>query len=364
MGASVTEDEDIIIFNDESESDEPEIINSQEETSPEASETEWKAEETQIVETEDMISFWVEEETVTKETTETADWNATEPSEENTIEQSLSNLVGEEIQEENTVTESPSIEEQLKDLETVQEDTLEINLEEWLENTNDESLVLNSSDEDTHNQDENQEDISLDLNLETSEDPSSDDFKNQLIEAQDQKDGVSFADMGIDLDKLWDSEWENLEKIEIDADAPSKNTLEAQAEVFWGVALLGLQEKEDTEETPDESAQAEMLDLHDDIGAFWDLSDGMEEVDEGTHDGILEAAILKLVNREKAIDGEIQIEEDQKAEKKQEIAELKKEIKGLQGEVTKIDATIKDLNIEKATTNTTREWLEKMKIAA
>ena len=352
MGASATQDEDIIIFNDESESEQLEIVNGQ------APKVEKAVSET--VETEDLISFEIEDE-----------WTANLPTEEQTtenllveetsVEDSLIDLVSEETVDD-ILTETPSIEEQLKSLEIAGEETLTEAVEEKTEEIsleiNEETPVISAADEDVKA--EEIEEISFEIEAEEDTKTSNEDLKAQLIEAQDKADGISFEDMGIDLDKLGDSKWENLENIQIEAQAEPKNSLEAETAVFWGVALLWLEDNAKTEEVE----EIDMSNLNDDIWAFGDLSDEMQGVDEGTHDGILESAILKLVNRDKGIDWEIEKEEKAKSEKKDEIAELKKQIKELQWEVSEIENEIKDLETEKATTNKTKEGLEKMKIAA
>jgi len=335
MGASATQDEDIIIFNDESEFEELEIVNGQE---PKKIAKEEKVVESKAVETDELISFSNDEAKEDKEGI---------VAEESSVEENLIDLVSEE-----TTQESPSIEEQLKNLEVTNDEIIEETVVEGAE-----KIVIKDSNDETTNTDES-EGISLEVEEDTTEDPSSDDFKNQLIEAQDKADGVSFEDMGIDLSKLWDSEGENLKNIEIETEATAENSLEAETAVFWGVALLWLEGQKN------ETTEIESNELKNDLWGFGDLTEGLEEIDEGTHDGILEAAILKLVNRDKAIDEEIAKEEEDKAQKKDAIAELKRQIKALQWAVNAIDSDIKELNVEKATTIKTKEGLEKMKIAA
>lgn len=365
MGASATQDEDIIIFNDESESEQLEIVNGQE---PKAKQSVKKQEktETKIVETEDLISFATDDEVAEKIDEKKNDIINTDViiEQETTVEDSLIDLVSDEDSTE-TISETPSIEEQLKNLEisaeehpieVIEEKTEEISLE-----INETAAPIVAQDEEIKI--EETEEISLELEIEEETGVSNEDLKAQLIEAQDQEDGVSFADMGIDLDKLGDSKWENLENIKVEAEIETTptNSLEAETAVFWGVALLWLDDQKEEEVV----AETDNIDLENDMGAFWDMIEQTEEIEEGTtHDWILESAILKLVNRDKAIDGEILKEEEVKSWKKDEIAELKKQIKALQWEVNDIETEIKELETEKATTNKTKEWLEKMKIAA
>ena len=333
MGASATQDDDIIIFNDESESEQLEIVNDQGSQPTESKEVS----ETKVIETEDLISFATDDEVNSEK--------------ENLVEDSLIDLVSEDTVD-NILAESPSIEEQLKGLEISEEAHIEKVEEKIIEDIQEETIITSTDENLQTENDEIIEDISLEIE-------SHEDFKNQLIEAQDQKDGVSFEDMGIDLDKLWDSEGENLKNITHEEEVIPENSLEAETAVFGGIALLWLEKEEE-----EESIEIESNELTNDISAFSDLTDGIQDVDEGTHDGILEAAILKLVNRNKAINGEIKKEEEIKSGKKDEISGLKWQIKVLQWEVNNIDSKIKELETEKATTIKTKEGLEKMKIAA
>ncbi len=301
MAPSVTEDEDIIIFNDEGDEG-LEIVNDKK-TSPKKETP--KTDTVTETATKDgtMIQFDAEEES-----------NA--PSEE--------------------TPKAVWVKEELLNLQIESEETSE---------TKDEKATWET-------QDQTETNISLDSISSTS-----DELKEELIEAQDAgEDTTSFEDMGIDLNKLWDSDGENLENLNLDNE---------NAEISLVDNSLTLTETEADTDDVSNIAIEEDVDLGDSLPEIWELD--LWEVEmwdtEESHDGILEAAISKLVLREEGINDAIEKEEKKKSAKKDEIAGLKKQIQSLEAEVKEIDKEIENLNNEKKTINKTKEGLEKMKIA-
>ena len=183
----------------------------------------------------------------------------------------------------------------------------------------------------------------LDLSLETASTPET--TKEELIEIQDTKDGASFKDMGIDLDKLGDTKGENLESLDLSLEATNDEAV---------VPAIDLETASETSEA--EEAKKEKLD--NELESIEDFTAWLPaDIDESTLIWILDATILKLNKREEVATEQIENKRGEVEDIQGEIRERKAEERAWKKEITELEA-------EKKKIVTTRESIEKMKEAA
>lgn len=174
------------------------------------------------------------------------------------------------------------------------------------------------------------------LNLESLSTPE--DVKEELIDIQDKWDVTSFEDLGIDLGKLGDKEWENLDGINLE---------ESAVPVIEETAIT-----EETQEQKDENLDNEIGSIEDFAAGFAD-----SDIDESTLVGILDATILKINKREEMIGEQIDAKEA-------ETAEIRGEIEHLKIKKNEKEEEIASLQTERKKIVETRDGIEKMKQAS
>ena len=395
MAATATQDDDLIIFNDEAEEETSsnEKNTGEESSSDESSaqddtsaatgddDSEETNEAEEVNETGDLISFEevkenTEEESSSDESSTQDDTSAAtgddDSEESNEAEETnnsedvseslldLSSIKDEAPQADETEeTESQesnddiidfwnseeadtSTNEETSETEVVEEETnIDLNLEEIIESpadTSDEAPVEEANTDQASGDDsqawDNDDTKEVEQNISLEEiSTTPDNVKEELIDIQDKQETVSFDDVGIDLDKLWDSNAENLEWIDIQVEAP--------------VEELAIPEE-----------VVEVPSIEEELGSIEDFAAGFadSDIDESTLIWILDATILKLTKREETATEEIKLRKEEETELKWEISDLRKEERAKKAEIKKLEA-------ERQKTIQTRESIEKMKAA-
>lgn len=333
MTATATQDDDLIIFNDEAD-----------DTTSQQDGNDWAQDESQaqdveeslIIEdawetsknetVEDLISFSEEETVPSEEKAQIAD-NTADASED---------LISFETTE--TPTEESKVEDKIEMPEL---------LIETQEDTNTEATIESNTENPTELDQEGAQDLSLES--EVAPETNSEDLKKELIDIQDTPEGASFEDMGIDLEKLGDKEAENLEWMDLSLDTLTGDDISLDLENA-GAAEIDSK----SEEVLEEAAQ----DISEDIDSIEDFTAGLPaDIDESTLVWILDATIIKLNKREEVATEQIEWIKSEVETVQSEIRELKSEERAKKKEITQLEA-------EKKKIVTTRESIEKMKEAA